>query len=270
MILIVSVSAVAVLSILTLSATQSVMQELRLARFVTQAHESYYAGLAAVRMAQAILASDATPSAVTLFDLREREVSFGEKKLRLRMTDEEGFIDLGGAAEEVLVNLPGIAGDSAIARDLAQAAIYVKEDALLVGSVDQEIYAQFAPYVTTFTSGGVNINTAGGVVLGALGMSAGLIDDIIALRVGADGQQGTADDYSILSAGGIITALREGVGIDPVDETLLTNLVSQGQLSASSNFIRVEAVIVTGSRAERSVKAVLHIPTGDIAAWYEE
>ncbi len=260
----------AVLSILALGTASSVMQELRLARYVTAANESFYAGMASAEIAKVILSRDDTPTVVTLYDLRDREVAFGQKMLRLRFSDEEGRISLDRSGADVLTRLPGIDGDGAVGGNLASADIHYKEEAQLVSGVEPEMYAQFAPYVTTFSRGAVNINTAGSVVLQTLGMSEDLVGKIQEFRAGVDGEEGTSDDGIMMTAGAIVSDLQEDAGISPSEAVLLGNLVAQGKLGTSSNFVRVETALVTGSREEESVKAILYLPTGGVVGWYEE
>ncbi len=259
----------AVLSILTLGTTSSVMQEMKLARYVTGANESFYAGMASVEIAKILLTHDDTPTVITLYDLRDREVSFGEKMLRIRFYDEEARVSLGNSTADVLTRLPGLE-DGGVAASVASADIVVKEDALFVSGVEPEMYAQFAPYVTTHSHGKVNINTAGPVVLQALGMGEDLVIKIQEFRAGVDGQEATVDDAFILSAAAIVPDLQDYAGISQPEAVLVGDLVAQGKLSTSSNYVRVETAIVTGSREEPGVQAILHLPTGNVVAWYEE
>jgi len=269
-ILFVAIGAVAVLSILALGTTSSVLQELRLARHVTGANESFYAGMASAEITKIIFSHDETPTTVTLYDLRDREVAFGQKTLRLRFSDEEGLISLDKSPADVLTRLPGIDGDGAVGGNLASADIHYKEEALLVSGVEPQMYAQFAPHVTTFSGGAVNINTAGSVILQALGMSEDLTEKIRDFRAGVDGEEGTSDDGIVMTAGAIVSDLQDYAGISQPEAVLIGNLVAQGRLGASSNFVRVESALVTGSREEESAKVLVHLPTGRVVGWYEE
>ena len=123
--------------------------------------------------------------------------------------------------------------------------------------------------MTTHSYGKVNINTAGPVVLQALGMSEELVVKIQEFRAGGDGEEGTIDDAFILTPAAIVSDLQDYAGISPPEAALVGNLVAQGKLSTSSNYVRVEAVLVTGAREEPAVKAVVHLPTGNLVAWYE-
>jgi len=261
---------VAVLSILALGTTSSVMQEMRLARYVTRGNEAFFAGMAATEIAKVVVTQDETPTAITLYDLRTRDVSFGGKTLRLRFFDEEALISIDKADADVLGRLPGLSEHGSLAFTLASADIKVKEDALFVSGIEPEMYAEFAPYVTTHSIGRVNINTAGPVVLEALGMTEDLIEKIQEFRAGPDGGEGTEDDGFFLTDGAIVPDLQDHAGISDPEAAFLQGLLALGRLSTSSNYIRVKAALVTGAREEPGVNAVVHLPVGNIVAWYEE
>ncbi len=268
-ILFVAIGAVAVLSILTLGTTSSVMQEMKLARAVTRANESFYAGMAAVEIARIVVTRDDTPGVITLYDLRGRDVAFADKTLKIRLYDEEGLVPLAQATADVLTRLPGLE-ETSVASNVAAADIAVKEDAFFVSGVDPEMYAQFAPHVTTHSHGRININTAGSVVLQALGMDEDLVAKVREFRAGTDGEEGTIDDAFFSSEAAIVPSLRDGAQISDAEAAFVGDLVARGLLSTSSAYIRVESVLVTGTREEPAVQAVVYVPTGNVVAWYEE
>jgi len=266
--LFVAIGAVAVLSILALGSTSSVMQQMRLALHVTRGNESFYAGRAAVEITKIVVTHDETPSLVTLYDLRDRDVAFGGKTLKLRFVDEERLVPLVQAPAEVLGRLPGL-DDPGVASNVAADNLTVKEDARFVSGVTPEMYAQFEPYVTVHTVGSVNINTAGPVVLQALGMDEELVEKIREFRAGVDGQEGTIDDAFFETPAAVVSNLQDYEGISEAEVALLEGLVAQGLLGTSSNHVRVEATLVTGDREEPGAKAVVHLPSGNVVAWYD-
>jgi type II secretory pathway component PulK len=268
-ILFVAIGAVLILSILTLGVTSSVMQELRLARSVTRANEAFYAGRAAAEIARVVLALDDTPGVVVSYDLRTREVAFGTKRLKVALEDEGALIPLHTAPADVLARLPGL-DNSFVAGNLATADIRTKEDALLVSGVTPEMYAQFAPFVTTFSGGAVNVNTAAPPALTALGMDQDLIESIQELRAGEDGQEGTRDDFWFLAPQTLVSDLRDNAGISDTEAALVTTLLQKQQLGTTSNFVSVRAFLVTGQREEEIARVVLNLASGKTAAWYEE
>ena len=71
------------------------------------------------------------------------------------------------------------------------------EELLLVKGMTPEIVRIVRPYVTVYGSGKVNLNTAPGKVLNALGLSEGGAAGIILYRMGVDAEANTADDAAL-------------------------------------------------------------------------
>jgi len=269
-ILFLAIGAVAVLSILALGATSSVMQEMRLARAVTQTNEAFYATEAACPIARMILTHDDTPMTVTIHDLQPRLVAFGGRTMEITMRDEQALIPLVLASGEVLARLPGIDGDGALAGNLAEANIQTKEDALSVSGVTPEIYAKFKDYVTTFSTGGVNINTAEPAILLVLGMNDELVEKIVAFRAGSSRGAGPPNDGVLLTPDEIVPRLQAEAGITEKEAEFLGSLVTQGKLCTSSDFIRVEASLIVGQSKRKCAAAIVHLASSALVAWYEE
>ena len=68
------------------------------------------------------------------------------------------------------------------------------EELLLVKWMTRVKYEKLLPYLTSYGDGKVNINTASGVVLYALGLDHVLVDKVLETRRGKDGIEATADD----------------------------------------------------------------------------
>jgi general secretion pathway protein K len=78
--------------------------------------------------------------------------------------------------------------------DAKDAPLSLPEELMLVKGMTPEFFEKLANYVTVYGSGKININTAPEPVLSALGLSQGVIRDIMSFRAGRDNVQGTADD----------------------------------------------------------------------------
>src|SRR2546427_10324986 len=59
-----------------------------------------------------------------------------------------------------------------------------------------EVFQALEPFVTVYSDGKVNLNTAPREVMAALGMSEGLVSKVLRFRWGPDGIHGTRDDQS--------------------------------------------------------------------------
>lgn len=263
----VAVGAVLILAILALGATSSVMQELRLARAVSRTDEAYYAMQAALAIAD-VVGPCRLPTYISLNHMHDDKVVFGDQTLLIRRFDEAALLPLRQASAEELARLPGLQ-KGRIANDLAEAVIFVKEDARRVSGVTPELYAQFAPFVTIFSSGQVNINTSPPTVLAALGMAEGLIQSIQKLRAGPDKREGTTDDHYFAQPETIAAELQKETGISESEAAMVAGLVAQGKLGVNSYYIRFEAFLVRGDRTEKAGAVVVFLPTWRTVAWLQ-
>lgn len=267
-ILFLAVGAIAVLSILTLGTTSSVMTEMKLARTIVDADTGVYMGLTAADLSRVFFTNDDTPGIVTLYDMRNREIPLGDKVLRLSYADEEGLINIAKAPLEVVSQLPGLKDDATLAQDVFNAKPTVKEELLQIPNMTPAVYNQFKHLITVYGSGAVNINTAGSDVLTLLGFDQELIDAIKKFRASTDGVEGTQDDLHISTTGSLVATLA-AYGITPAQQAFLTNLVNSGQLTAASDIIDVYASVVKGEKILRTYRIVLNVSTGNVMAWDE-
>ena len=131
-----------------------------------------------------------------------------------------------------------------------------------------QLWAAVAPLLTVYGSGKLNMNTADGDVLGALGFSAEGIRAIRTYRVGEDGQEGTADDASFASANAVVSDLE--TSLPSQDLGLLSTLLRAGFLGVRSEAFRVTiTATVPGSKSPVRVSCVMN-RSGRIDAWREE
>ena len=72
------------------------------------------------------------------------------------------------------------------------------DEMLLVKGMNKQMYNKLIDFVTIYGDGAVNINTASGQVLEALGLADSLVDKILSVRRGKDDIDGTADDHVFL------------------------------------------------------------------------
>ena len=89
------------------------------------------------------------------------------------------------------------------------------DELLLVRGMSQEIYDVVRSYVTLLGDGRVNVNTASGPVLRALGLDSLVVDKILIARSGADGQEATADDLFFMRPYDVATDVHSIVPLKP-------------------------------------------------------
>ena len=268
-ILFVAVGAIAVLSILALGATSSVLQELKLAKFVTETDTSPYLAQSAVDIMKVLLSNDATPQVVTLYDLRKREIPLGDKVLLIIPQDEQSKINLDLAPKEILNRIPGLSGQTQLIDAVFGANIALKEELLLLDGMTQEIYGQLKGLTTVFGLGMVNINTAQPDVLRAQGMDPDLIEKIQEYRAGDDATEATEDDKAFASPPEIIAQLTN-LGINPVQQQIIQNLLSTMQLGTTTDYVSFDITVLQGKKKARFFKVTVNLVKATIVFWHEE
>lgn len=231
------------------------------------------------------------------------EVSDGEK-YRYGFMDEERRININTASGAILQRLFEAAGEAASqeAKDIADsmldwideddeprengaeegyyanvqkgyscpnAGFEALEELLLVKGVTVEIFDKVKGYLTVYGSGLVNVNTAGMVVLQAMGMSEGLAEKILDFRRGNDDEEGTLDDNVFESAETAAGALNASGGLSQEELNELSGIVNAGLIGVQSDYFRGESY---GWRAGGDfTKRILFVVDrqGHIKYWHE-
>lgn len=119
------------------------------------------------------------------------------------------------------------------------------EELLLVKGMTPEIFESIKEYITVYTDGKININTATVRVLRAFGLSDQSIGTIILIRNGADNVAGTKDDGCFDSI---------GATADQIGRTVL----SENYFTTKSNYFRIESRgMVDRSKIGRRIDCVV-------------
>lgn len=276
-ILFMAVGAIAILMILAVGTTSSVVQELRLAKFVRNVNVSVFEAASVPRLMRVLWIHDETPAIVTLYDLRPRSIVLGGDTAEAAFSDEESRINIRTAPAATLGRLPGLLGQEELVERIKAAGPLFKEELLLIEGMTREIYDQFKDLVTTYGAGAVNINTAAQETLTALGIGDDLTAKIRTYRTGGDGVERTEDDR-VFSFPAEIADVLEPYGLGQADRELLEGLISSGLLGAVSEYVRCDIEMKKGGlpeeqmqrqKANRSFRIVLNVPSGMIVQWNE-
>lgn len=243
-------------AILSLSLYRTVSSQIITAKKLEERLVALYLAKAAVVYARQQLLGDETEYD-TLYELRtEQEGVLGRGKFIYTQVDEESKININTAGEEVLSRLPGM--NEEIVKALVKARknpFQLKEEILLVPGITKEIFEQFKDFITVYSQGEVNINTAPREVLMVLGMDEELIKIIENYRKGEDQTEGTEDDGIFESRERILNQLREFTMLFGEQQAVLITLISGRLLSASSkNFsLRIRTEILTRPAVNYSI-----------------
>jgi len=142
----------------------------------------------------------ARPLGPGTFDVRYSDPSGA---LHYGLQDEEGRVNLNTAPVTLLAALPGVGQElaAAIVTQRQQQPWSAPEEVLQRGLVTASVWygsaeqTGLSAYLTVWGSGKINVNTASGVILGALpGVTPAMVGAIVRYRQGDDKQLGTADD----------------------------------------------------------------------------
>ncbi|MCK9594630.1 MAG: type II secretion system protein GspK [Candidatus Omnitrophica bacterium] len=116
------------------------------------------------------------------------------------------------------------------------AGLQVLEELLLVRGFNENIFEKIKAYITIYSSGKVNINTAPKTVLMALGIDANVAENIMFFRAGKDGINLTADDNYFESIGNIVPELSRNYSMTVNQIAALSSVVTQSITVRSSVF----------------------------------
>lgn len=267
-ILFVAVGAIAVLSILALGAGSVVLQKLKLADTIENASTSFYLADSAIPLVDAFLAADQAPQTVSLYDLRQRRISFGAEEAVLSLSDEESKVNIDKVPKEILRRIGGLSGNEILLDEIVSGDFKVKEELLLLDEMSQEQYDGVKDFVTTFGAGAVNINTAGEEAFLALGMDDTLIEAIRKFRAGDDGEEATEDDNVFLSTAEVIPLLEKGL-LGEAQKALLKDLISSNRLSTTSRYVRFDMSVFRGKKGIRLYSIIVNLEQKKPVLWQE-
>jgi len=147
-------------------------------------------------------------------------------------------------------------------------AFEVLEELLLVKDMTSAAFERLGPYLTVFGNGRVNINTASGTVLMALGLDNPLAEKVLAFRRGRDETEATADDNVFESTDEIVPKLSEFYRLTANEIAQLSSVASSSLAVGSAYFlVRCEASLAN-RKNKRIVNSVIN-KSGAILSWSE-
>lgn len=145
------------------------------------------------------------------------------------------------------------------------------EELNMVRGVTPEIFEKVKPFVTVYSEGKVNINTASKTVLRVLGLSDTLADKVLQFRRGADNQLGTKDDEIFQDVSQITPALSASKNFSGEEYEQIANAVAKGWVGVTSQIFRVHAkgLLNRESRKTDTLVTCVVKRDGSILYWKE-
>ncbi len=237
-----------------------------------------------------------------------------EEKERYGLIDEEGKININKAHFQVLKKLFSLIAEEISQRiDAEQLAACVKdwrdpdstetepngaeesyyqslenpyhckngnfqtiEELLLVKGITPEIFSNLQDLITVYGNGKVNLNTAPGKVLEALGLNEELTNKILRFSRGEDDLLGTEDDgfFETTNFPQIRVTLNNFEELSPEELAQLRHLIFRGLISVRSSYYRIKSVGVSpGGKVSKVITAVVQRSRNGpprIAFWHED
>ncbi len=178
----------------------------------------------------------------------------GSDEMVYGVMDEDRKVDVNFASQAVLLRLPGMTDEIADAvldwraehkklreklGEVKDKPFEVLEDIWLLEGMTPEAYRALRPFITVYTDGKVNLNSAPREVLRALNMGEELVEKVLQFRKGSDGILGTDDDQSFAGLGGAEQQLNAFESLTPQEASQLTNPITQSRLKVSSSVFRI-------------------------------
>jgi general secretion pathway protein K len=176
--------------------------------------------------------------------------------------------------EDSALSGPGGAEDSyyrmlPLSYEAKDAEFETIDELLLIKGVSENNFPKIRKYITIYGNGQINVNTAGKLVLMALGLSENAAERIISYRKGKDALEATADDNAFENVSDIAVMVNEGGNLSQAEQAQINNLVSEGLVSVKSdNFTAKTRAFSGSSKFSREVTAVIN-RKGKILYWNE-
>lgn len=145
----------------------------------------------------------------------------------------------------------------------------VLEELLLVKGVNREIFDKVKDYLTVYSEGKVNINTASKEVLSALGLTNELISKILSFRYGADLEEATSDDNIFTSSSSIVAELKQFVTLDLSEAAQLEAFISKGKLTTIPQNFMIKSTAKLNNRDITYQIIAIVGPKGEVKYWQE-
>lgn len=285
-ILIVSLWAFGVLSILSLAIAGFVFQQIKFTNFYIRQTISLPLARGACQRTFEERKQEETPDYDTLAELKEvREETlcdniaykyyFVDKKIidgKEKIIDESALININTVSSDILKRLPGL--DEDLAREIVNSSrrpFKLKEELLLIEGMDKDKFNKFKDLITTLGSGKININTAEDDVLSALGLEDDLIQLIMRYRqeyIGIDGKPDTEDDGAFTNAANTLSDLRRFTSLTLEQEQDL--LSAMNMLDVKSQYLRLNVIPQIKGREGVHYSIAIHPQTNKIISWSEK
>jgi len=144
------------------------------------------------------------------------------------------------------------------------------DELLLVKGMTKEILEKLKPFMTIYSNNAVNINTASRVTLLAMGWEETLVDKVLRVRRGPDGEEATKDDFIFESADTVNLDLQNFVQLEGVELYQIDEMFRGGQLATNSTHYTIIAQAAFRGQERKVITCVFDVIRSKIVYWREE
>ena len=276
-ILVVSLWALAILSILGVALAGFVAQQIKFANYIAATNLSLpiaKAGVLRTFLELKEKEKDAShdydsiedmtkENTVNITENAEYKYYFADKVSRdgkEEIIDESALININTVSSDVISRLPGL--DKDLAQKITSSIrrpFKVKEELLLVEGLTKDIFDKFKDYITVYGTGKVNINTAPKEVLLALGLDEGLVGNIINYR--SNPENYFSDTTKIMQAMKDFS----GLGVRQQQDII----AASSFLSVKSDYLRLNIIPLINSKPGIHYSILIYPKENKVLRWQE-
>ena len=257
-----------IFSILSVGLYRIVSSQIQWVGRIEERIVSEYLAKSACSYAIAKIAKDET-SYDTLYELgQSQSQQLGRGKFIYTLQDEESKIPINVVSSDILERLPGF--NLGVAEAMVQSSLkpfHLKEELLTIEEMSEALFVESKDFITVYSSGKVNVNTAPSEILTALGFDEALVTMVMNFRQGSDHQPATSDDGIFESTGDIFTRLNSFGGLSEAQQDTLNQILGQGLLTVTSENFSVS--VQTEMDDHPLIHYTIVIGTKGIKQWRE-
>ncbi len=145
------------------------------------------------------------------------------------------------------------------------------EELNMVKGMTPELFRKVKPFVTVYSEGRVNFNTASKTVLKSLGLSDALAEKVLQFRRGADKQLGTQDDEVFQDVSQITPVLSAAMHFSGEEYEQIANPAAKGWMTVTSRVFRIHAKGLLNRQSRKTDTLVTCVVKrdGSILYWKE-
>jgi len=144
------------------------------------------------------------------------------------------------------------------------------DELLLVKGMTKEILEKLKPFMTIYTHNAININTASRVTLLAIGWEQTLVDKVLRVRRGPDGEEATQDDFIFESADTVNLDLQNFGQLEGIELFQIDKMFKSGQLATNSTHYTIRAQAAFRGQERKVITCVFDVIRSKIVYWREE